>query len=278
MVRAWLPTTLVLNQRRSSVSSPSSLVVAIDGPSGSGKSTVARRVADALGLRYQCLDLAGLDVLDRTRRTAEQDLHLSAEQIGQGGCDPAIGHMGHAHAGHHVEQLAGNVLRRPDPGRGHADGSGVGLGVSDELGDGLGRERRVHRHDVGHPANTADGSDVAAEIKAELVVERCIDGIRDRDEQQRVAVGRSIHHRCGSNIAGRSGAVLDHEALPEPLRQPLSDQSAEDVIAATRRIANDDAHRSRRIGLRPRETRHSRQRGSARGQLQKLSTAGKFHF
>ena len=38
---------------------------------------------------------AGLDVLDRTRRTAEQDLHLSAEQIGQGGCDPAIGHMGH---------------------------------------------------------------------------------------------------------------------------------------------------------------------------------------
>jgi cytidylate kinase len=34
------------------VSSPSSLVVAIDGPSGSGKSTVARGVAEALGLRY----------------------------------------------------------------------------------------------------------------------------------------------------------------------------------------------------------------------------------
>jgi CMP/dCMP kinase len=34
------------------VSSPTSLVVAIDGPSGSGKSTVARRVAETLGLRY----------------------------------------------------------------------------------------------------------------------------------------------------------------------------------------------------------------------------------
>jgi CMP/dCMP kinase len=34
------------------VSSPSPLVVAIDGPSGSGKSTVARRVAETLGLRY----------------------------------------------------------------------------------------------------------------------------------------------------------------------------------------------------------------------------------
>ena len=164
----------------------------------------------------------------------------------------------------------------PIPGVATLMVAGVGLGVSDELGDGLGRERRVHRHDVGYPANTADGSDVAAEIKAELVVERCIDGIRDRDEQQRVAVGRSIHHRCGSNIAGRSGAVLDHEALPEPLRQPLSDQSAEDVIAATRRIANDDAHRSRRIGLRPRTPQHGRQRGSARGQMQKIS-AGKFH-
>lgn len=52
MARAQLRTTLVLIQQRSAVSSPSSLVVAIDGPSGSGKSTVARRVAEALGLRY----------------------------------------------------------------------------------------------------------------------------------------------------------------------------------------------------------------------------------
>ena len=32
-----------------------------------------------------------------------------------------------------------------------------------------------------------------------------------------------------------------------------------------------DAHRPRRIGLRPRDARHGRQRGSARGQMQKLS-------
>ena len=58
MERAGLPITLVLIQQRSAVSSPSSLVVAIDGPSGSGKSTVARRVAEALGLRY--LDTGGM--------------------------------------------------------------------------------------------------------------------------------------------------------------------------------------------------------------------------
>ena len=42
--------------------------------------------------------------------------------------------------------------------------------------------------------------------------------------------------------------------------------------------ADDDAHRPRRIGLRPRDARHGRQRGSARGQMQKLPSVGKFHF
>ena len=41
--------------------------------------------------------------------------------------------------------------------------------------------------------------------------------------------------------------------------------------------ADDQAHRPRRIGLRPRDARHGRQRGSARCQMQKLS-AGKFHW
>ena len=41
--------------------------------------------------------------------------------------------------------------------------------------------------------------------------------------------------------------------------------------------ADDDAHRPRRIGLRPRNARHGRQRGSARCQMQK-SAAGKFHL
>jgi len=38
-----------------------------------------------------------------------------------------------------------------------------------------------------------------------------------------------------------------------------------------------NAHRPRRIGLRRRDARHRRQRGSARDQMQKIS-AGKFHF
>ena len=39
----------------------------------------------------------------------------------------------------------------------------------------------------------------------------------------------------------------------------------------------DEAHRPRRIGLRPCDPRYRRQRGSARCQMQKFS-AGKFHI
>src|SRR5205823_2319878 len=39
----------------------------------------------------------------------------------------------------------------------------------------------------------------------------------------------------------------------------------------------DDAHRPRRIGLRPSDPRHGRERGSARCQMQKLPSARKFH-
>src|SRR5262249_55332093 len=62
--------------------------------------------------------------------------------------------------------------------------------------------------------------------------------------------------------------------LSEPLRQPLSDQARRDVGRAGRGEWHDQTHRPRRIGLRLRDARHGRQRGSARGQMQKISAGG----
>src|SRR5262249_16349867 len=50
-----------------------------------------------------------------------------------------------------------------------------------------------------------------------------------------------------------------------------------DIVRAAGRKGNNDAHRPGRIGLRPRETRHGRKSGSARGHMQKIS-AGKIRF
>ena len=85
------------------------------------------------------------------------------------------------------------------------------------------------------------------------------------------------HDGFGGDIAAGPGAVLDDEGLPEPVGQPLSEKPRKDVGRTTRCKADDDAHRPRRIGLRPSEARDGRERDSTRGQMQKLP-AEKFHF
>ena len=96
------------------------------------------------------------------------------------------------------------------------------------------------------------------------------------DQEQRVAVGGRAHDRLGADIAAGARPVLDDELLAEPLRQPLADQARDDVVRAAGGKADDDAHRPRRIGLRPCDARDGRQRGGARCQMQKFTT-GKFH-
>ena len=134
----------------------------------------------------------------------------------------------------------------------------------------------MHHHDKRRAANARNGDDVADEIESELVVERGVDRVRRACQEDRVAVRRRTHDRLGGDISGGARAVLSDEWLAEPLRQPLPDQACKDVIRAARSKADNDAHWPRRIGLRPGEARHRRQRGSACGQMQKIS-AGKFH-
>src|SRR5262249_18999668 len=119
--------------------------------------------------------------------------------------------------------------------------------------------------------------DVAQEFEVEPVEQRLVPGMPRIDLQQRIAIRRRLHDRLGGDIASCSRPVLDHEGLPESIRQPLGERARDDIGRRARRKADDDAHWSRRIGLRPCEARDRRQRGSAGGEMQKLSSVGKFH-
>src|SRR5262245_4862608 len=134
----------------------------------------------------------------------------------------------------------------------------------------------MYRYDVGLSVNAGDRRDVADEIETKLVIERGVDGIPTADHEQRVAVRRCAHDRLCADIAAAARSVLDDKLLTEPLRQPLTHHTRDDVGRTGRSERHDNAHRPRRIGLRPSETRGGRQRGSARCQMQELS-AGKFH-
>ena len=113
---------------------------------------VRQRLRARRGGHRQRAQLAGPDVLDRRRHGGEHDLHLPAEQIGERGRRAAIGHVDHVDAGHHLEQLAGHMGRGPVAGRRHVDLARIGLGIGDELGNRLGRNRWIDHHDVGHAA------------------------------------------------------------------------------------------------------------------------------
>src|SRR5262249_57484817 len=75
----------------------------------------------------------------------------------------------------------------------------------------------------------------------------------------------------------RARAVSDKDLRTEPLRQPLTDQARDDVSWAAGGKTDNDAHGPAWIGLRPCNAGYVRQRGSTRGQMQKIS-AGKVHF
>src|SRR5262249_3038795 len=96
------------------------------------------------------------------------------------------------------------------------------------------------------------------------------------DRKESVTVGWRMCDRFGPDIAASARSIFDDELLAKSLREVLAYQARNDIGSAAGCKRHDDAHRPRRIGLRPCNVRRERQRGSARGQAQELS-AGKFH-
>src|SRR5262249_59354149 len=104
--------------------------------------------------------------------------------------------------------------------------------------------------------------------------EACTNRVPCRCQKKIIPICRRSYGRFRAYCATCASPMLYDELLAEPLRQPLTYEACEKVIRAAGCISNNDAHRPRRIGLRPSEARHSRERGSARGQMRKISAGG----
>src|SRR5262249_24263985 len=159
----------------------------------------------------------------------------------------------------------------------HIDLARIGIGISDELRNRFGWNRGMNQHDVDRAQQACDRFNITNEIEIKLCVERRVNRVRRRDEKECVAVGGRPYDRLRADIAAGAWPVSDNELLIEPLRQPFTDQAGDNVGWSARGKADDDAHRPRRIGLRPSDARKGRQRGSG-CQTQKLTSVGKFHF
>src|SRR5262245_1578322 len=115
------------------------------------------------------------------------------------------------------------------PGRQGLRVTPTSLGIGDDLGNRLSRDRWIYRHDKWCADKASDRRDVAYEIVVELVVECRIDRVPCANDEQRVAVGRGTHDRFGADIGAPARTVLNDEWLAQALRQRLTYQAREDV-------------------------------------------------
>src|SRR6059058_1040502 len=104
----------------------------------------------------------------------------------------------------------------------------------------------MYYQDVGPNGDARDRRDIADEIETELVVECRVDGVRGAAKKESVAVWRRTHDRLSAQTAASTHSIFDHEWLAEPFRQPLTDQTREDVRRAAGAKPDDDAHWPRR--------------------------------
>src|SRR5262245_17092653 len=107
--------------------------------------------------------------------------------------------------------------------------------MGNELRNRLGRKCRVHGHDEGGTKDACNRSDVAEEIKVELIKERRVDRVRRRHQKKRIAVRLRAHRELGADVAIWTRVVLDEEGLAKPLRQPLTNKACNEVYPSPRR-------------------------------------------
>ena len=163
------------------------------------------------------------------------------------------------------------MLRAADAGRRHVELARIGLGVGDELGNGVGRNGRIDLHHQRDDVDATDRDDVREEVEVEFVVQRGVDGVLRVDQQKGIAIARRTGHEFGRDIAGRAGAGLDDELLAELVRHELGDQAGRDVGRTAGGLPNDEFDRMCRIGLGASDTGRGWHQGGGARKLEKAA-------
>jgi len=113
----------------------------------------------------------------------------------------------------------------------------------------------MHEQQGGRRCDQAERREILARVVAGIAEQAWPGRQRGRIAQQnRIAVGRDAMRdlACRDGAAAAGGAVLDDDLLAERCAELIGDRTCHDVIAAARRLRNDQRDRAARIGLRHR--------------------------
>jgi hypothetical protein len=93
--------------------------------------------------------------------------------------------------------------------------------------------------------------EVAQQVVARLV-DRRVPHLPGAEHRERVAVGRRARRQLERDRAACAGAIVDDDALAEPIRQLGRDDAGDHIETAARRVRHEQPDRLRRIRLRER--------------------------
>jgi hypothetical protein len=169
------------------------------------------------------------------------------------------------------QQLAGEVMRRADSGGAILQLARIGFGIGDQLRHRIDGQIDVDRETDDVRARVGDRREVFDRIERRVFVEKDVAG-HDRvgADHQRVTVGRCARDVPGGDIAAHTRPVVDDDGLAPGGVEPLGHGAREQIAGRTRRIADHDRDRPRRIIL------CDCRRGSARAMMRTDDAMGMF--
>src|SRR6267154_5807220 len=131
--------------------------------------------------------------------------------------------------------------------RGEVDLARVAARVLEELAHTVeGRLRGDHEH-VRAAAHERDRGEVPLRVERQRPVQRHVDRVGRRGDEERVAVGRALRDEIGADVAARSGAVLDDDRLPERFAQTGRERPRGEIGDPARRKSDDEPDRLRGV-------------------------------
>ncbi len=155
---------------------------------------------------------------------------------------------------------------------GEAVFAGIGLDQVDQLFDGPCRQRGVDEKGV-----RGVRSHRLVRVIRHLGEEAWIDHVARRRKEDRITVSCGARRVAHADVAAGADLVFDIKLPAEILRQVLCDEARDHVAPPARGERYYDAHRPRRVGLRPRGSGGGRESASAGDQSQEF-TALKSHL
>ena len=137
----------------------------------------------------------------------------------------------------------GHVRGAAVAARAVVDLAGMGLGIGNERGQVLDRQRGVDHQHVGHARHPGNGREALDRVVGQLGVQAGRDGQRAHmAHQQRIAVARGLGHAVGANAAARARDVLGNDRLAPGGGQLMAYRAAQNVGRAAGRERDDQAY------------------------------------